>query len=342
MQNEIIYAPIIIPTLNRCVHLKRCIHSLSLNTSVNNTDIYISVDYPPSKKYEKGYQEVVDYLKSTDDLKAFRYSKIFFQKSNLGAIRNTEFLKKEVKKVFDCYIYTEDDNEFSVNFLEYINKGLVRYKLNQEVISVNAMKDVDWIVNGTNNVVASKLFPAYGYGTWFVKEEEISKHLNDILLDKSNWKISQIKKIYKKNKYLFALYINGIVCNDSGLFFLDNCVRMCDTTLAIYMYFTETFCVVPIISKSRNWGNDGSGMTMPSNPNIDPQKRWVLDSDTGFEYIDNNIKYDSNNDKITERFLVSTLGTKLIYRALVEYFILFVLRYNREWLLKIRRRFKRI
>ena len=43
------FAPIIIPTLNRCDHLKACLESLNNNHNAENTEVSVSVDYPPSE-----------------------------------------------------------------------------------------------------------------------------------------------------------------------------------------------------------------------------------------------------------------------------------------------------
>ena len=58
------YAPIIIPTLNRIEHLTRCIESLRKNRLADKTDLYIALDYPPSQKYEEGYEKVKAYLEN--------------------------------------------------------------------------------------------------------------------------------------------------------------------------------------------------------------------------------------------------------------------------------------
>lgn len=62
-KRQMVYAPVIIPTCNRIEHLKKCINSLASNEFAKFTEIYISVDFPPSEKYEKGYNEVINYLK---------------------------------------------------------------------------------------------------------------------------------------------------------------------------------------------------------------------------------------------------------------------------------------
>ena len=65
------YAPVIIATLNRYAYLKRCLESLEKNTDAEKTEVYVSVDFPPSEKYYSGYEEVVKYLKHKEKKNAF-------------------------------------------------------------------------------------------------------------------------------------------------------------------------------------------------------------------------------------------------------------------------------
>ena len=55
------YAPVIIPTLNRHEHLIRCINSLKRNPLAKETELYISLDYPPAEKYVDGYLKIKKY-----------------------------------------------------------------------------------------------------------------------------------------------------------------------------------------------------------------------------------------------------------------------------------------
>lgn len=330
------YAPIIIPTLNRVEHLKRCIKSLSANTGVFKTEIYISVDYPPSEKYVEGYRNVIDYLKHTSDLKAFKKSNIFYQECNLGPKKNFLFLKDKVKEKYDSYIATEDDNEFSPNFLDYINKGLILFENSPNVMSINGQKDTEYNF-GENNVTGSKLFPAYGYGTWFAKEEQLESDMKNLLLSPEYFHPRKAIKLFRQNKYMFALYINGIICSNTGLFWNENNeLYACDTVRAIYMYFTNSFCVVPQVSKSRTWGNDGSGVNMP-NTGIDPTLMWKLDTEPLFYYCNNNVNYEKCNDRATEKYLSLTFGHKLILISMCEYILLVLMGFKREKLIKLRR-----
>ena len=72
------YAPVLIPTLNRDRHLKRCLDSLAASSVAKYTDIYISLDYPPSEKYVAGYERVKKLLEEYD-FSGFKSHTILYQ-----------------------------------------------------------------------------------------------------------------------------------------------------------------------------------------------------------------------------------------------------------------------
>ncbi len=62
-----IYAPVLIPTLNRYDHLRQCLESLSRCSWADKTDVFVALDYPPEvnrEKYEEGWQCNKAYLRA--------------------------------------------------------------------------------------------------------------------------------------------------------------------------------------------------------------------------------------------------------------------------------------
>lgn len=319
--------PVLITTLNRFNHLKRCIESLSKNTGAKDTEVYISVDFPPHKKYQQGYEQV-KILLSEMDFSAFKKAHIFFQEKNLGPSGNSAFLRSQIEKKYDAFIFSEDDNEFAPNFLEYMNKGLDIFKDDSKVFSICGAKDTDWITKG-KNVVFTKLYAAYGVGIWFDKRKtEIDLGTKIILPDKP-YSPKKMYELYKKNACLFCAYILAILSVDTGLFWKDKeTLNWCDTTHSIYMHFTDCVCVAPAIAKSRTWGNDGSGVNMP-NRDIDIEKEMPLDKDTNFDYTDveDLVFIDANYEK-GNLYLPHSRGRVL--KAVVYYIILLLFGKNRK------------
>ena len=50
------YAPVVIPTLKRYVHLQRCLGSLDKGTGADKTDVYVELDYPSSELFVDGWK----------------------------------------------------------------------------------------------------------------------------------------------------------------------------------------------------------------------------------------------------------------------------------------------
>ena len=66
VEEKMIYAPVVIPTLCRSTHFKRTVESLKRNGWAKYTDVYIGLDYPPAEKYEQGWKEICEYLETSD------------------------------------------------------------------------------------------------------------------------------------------------------------------------------------------------------------------------------------------------------------------------------------
>ena len=316
-----LYAPIIIPTLNRATHLKRCLESLKNNIGVEHTEIYISVDYPPAEKYVDGYNEVKQLLKEID-LSCFKKTNIFLHDKNLGPVGNTDFLKQKIEKDgYDNYIYTEDDNEFAPNFLQYMNEGLEKFKNAENVIAVCGAKDAPWETKG-KNILLCKLLAAYGVGEWPKKTRAIQTKGKEILIPELVYTPKKMFKLLKNNKCLFNLYVICILSTDKGFFWPEtNKLRWCDSTYSIYMHLSDAVCIAPSVAKSRTWGNDGSGVNMPKK-DINPENECELDNNLNFKYdaIDEMHFYEENY-ALGDKYL-SKGQTKNTIKALFCYFIL--------------------
>ena len=169
-----IYAPILIPTLNRYEHLPRCISSLQRNEGAENTELYISVDYPPSHEYEEGYNRICDYLKR--GIRGFKKTDIVYHNNNLGSVKNADLMISRLRGRFDRYIFIEDDIEVAPNFLEYMNKGLELFENDERVFSICSTGAAQE-QHGDYNVVLSRNFSAWGVGHWFKKDDILKKSL---------------------------------------------------------------------------------------------------------------------------------------------------------------------
>ena len=254
-----IYAPIIIPTLNRFEKLKDCIDSLVECTGAEQTDVYISLDYPPTEKYYDGYNKIRLYLGQENP--GFKSYNVFYQKQNLGPFENRDFLRKQISDKYDRYIYTEDDNVFSPCFLDYINKGLELFEENQNVLVLCGYRPETHEDDSPNNVCESYVYESWGYGTWFYKENRIRDQINR----------NRFREILKDYGICYSMYTNrpdlfrylfeaalsepkDINGEFKGYLYKNGTLADIDHTYSPIMYITDCYSVVPSESMVRNTG----------------------------------------------------------------------------------------
>lgn len=239
-----IYYPVLIPTLNRYEHLKRCVESLAKNTHADKTELVIGLDYPPSDKYREGYEKVKTYVYT---ITGFAKVTIFEREKNYGPVKNYTALKEYVFQNFDAAISSEDDNEFSPCFLDFMDKILEKYKDDDMFTSVSGYLHPDYIGVSSKKVILTKETNAWGMGHWKTKEMNIfsTNHFKEVLTS-----ISKSWKCFKAFPASFSMLIEMVKKEaDWG----D--VRRTNTNI-----LNGTYQIRPNISLCKNWGYDGSGL----------------------------------------------------------------------------------
>lgn len=275
-----IYAPIVIPTLNRAVHLKRCVDSLAKCAEAKDTELYISVDYPPSDKYLEGYEKVIEYL--DNGIQGFKNVIIIKQKENLGALKNTWFLRDFVYEQYDRCIFTEDDNEFASCFLRFMNEALERYLNNQDIFAVYGAKpSVKNIESVGNNAFLTTYFSAYGTGFWRDKEREIKRIVNRDYIEDLCCTPHKLEKINKIFPNAITFLCSTLLRKEQVYRSADGTVPLIDTVKMIYSVVENKYLVCSPIALVKNWGYDGSGL------NCDRQKNAAI-SLVSLENAENN------------------------------------------------------
>lgn len=239
------YAPIIIPTLNRYEHLKRCVESLANNTDADKTELVIGLDYPPAEKYVEGYNKIKEYLPT---ITGFAKVTILDTPKNIGEVNNVIRLQDYVRsKGYDAFICTEDDNVFSPNYIQYSNWGLRTFKDDKSISYICGYKrvDVSWL---KNNVYKYPRVNAWGVATWFdIIDKERSFH-----------DLTVLKAIVDKMplRIIFSTELKPAI---SILRMLKSCTIYGDAIPSLFPK-EERFCLFPRVSMVRNEGFDGSGV----------------------------------------------------------------------------------
>jgi len=286
-----VYAPIVIPTLNRYVHLKRCIESLAKCPEAKETELYLGLDYPPSDKYIEGYEQILNYVNS--GIEGFKNIVVVKREQNLGALRNARALRDMIYIKYDRYIYTEDDNEFASCFLSYMNEALNRYKDDKSIFCVYAakpaVKDVDSV--GTSAFLTT-YFSAYGTGFWRDKDRVVLETVNrDYIEDLccSRSKLLKLKRVFPNS---ITFLCSALLRKESVYCIPDGTIPIIDTVLMIYSIVEDEYIVCSPFPMVKNWGYDGSG--------VNCQKQvYTPISMTSFETAEHNtIVFDDNIKKL--------------------------------------------
>lgn len=252
------YSPIGIPTLCRYEHFRRCVNSLLQNTHANKTELVIALDYPPSDKYMSGYNKISEFLNS---IEGFAKVTVIRHKENKGAIANWKFLMNYLFSISDSIIMTEDDNEFSPCFLDYMNKALEKYKNNPKVYWVTGYAHPYMENTTANNVLFKHGVCALGMGLWRDKEQ---------IYQQKDYKyfegeVTNLKRLWN----VLKRYPLGIPGEISMLY---KKVDYSDIRKGIFCRTEDVFQLWPRVSMIRNWGFDGSGEHCGNDPKFALQK----------------------------------------------------------------------
>lgn len=245
------WAPVLIPTLNRYEHLHRCLESLKKCTYSEKTDVYIALDYPARKEHFEGYykvKEILNKIKKTHNFNQFiiierEYNFGFGEKGNLITLIN------QVKKSYDYYIVSEDDNVFAPAFLDYINNALSRFYYNNKITSISGFL-LSSQYNNKYHLLKTIDNSAWGSAYWVYKNKTIQKYLNREYALKVLLSISKSLKIYITYPALLEMLI--LMLQKKNIWG--------DTLRTTYNILNGTYQLRPSISLVKNCGHDGSGI----------------------------------------------------------------------------------
>jgi hypothetical protein len=93
--------------------------------------IYIALDYPLNKSHWEGYNKINRYLEKVEGFKTVTVVK---RDKNFGVFENFKEARREIFNINDRFILSEDDNYYSPNFLDYINKGLDKFNITDDTL----------------------------------------------------------------------------------------------------------------------------------------------------------------------------------------------------------------
>lgn len=255
-----IYAPVMIPTLNRLDHLKACLESLAYCTWADQTEVYIGLDFPPAPKYEAGYKEVKVFLENCGNM-GFKKLHVIKREENYGPAKNFREMQKELFSKYDRIICSDDDIEYAPNFLMYMDTVLEKYKDDKDIVAVSGYSSpISWKVSEGATCLKQYIAASdWGIGYWRDTYTEMINYLYDDGPRKA------LKKAVKERLYNRMIDVAkkeflAYACSlrfknkDKDYWRLGG-----DFAMRCYIALEGKYFITPTLSKTRNHGFDGSG-----------------------------------------------------------------------------------
>jgi len=242
-------APVLIITLNRCEKFKNCVESLKMNLLADHTDLFIALDFPAASDQIEGYNKTIEFLKT---LSGFKSINIIKRERNFGIVQNYLSAKELLFRTYDRVIFSEDDNVFSSDFLNFMNKCLVQYEKNKSIFTISGFNYPVQISKDYSEPVYKWMgHSAWGFGIW--KDRWVQIDWNpDVIFDDVTKFLRDISDVYRfqevANHYLPAMLNMVINKKISG-----------DGYICLHQFRNNLYSIFPTISRVRNYGHDGTG-----------------------------------------------------------------------------------
>jgi hypothetical protein len=286
----------------------------------------VALDYPPKDKWDKyapGWEKNRDWLHSVGNM-GFKKLHLIERTENYGAwnkkVNNAGALAIEVRKNHAYYILTEDDNVFSPCFLEYMNKGIEKFKDDESVMALCGYSYPYPIRYEKNTFYRQSTdFSAWGC---LIFKDHYPQQVNYRDMRKF-FSIRTCCDLYKKyGTRRLAAYLRS--CEK-----MEGYINMIDVNMSLLGSLFGKDFIMPTVSLVRNIGADGSGVNFFGTPDEDPVSAMLMMqkiSDartfefegTGYEHYDENreILVKHSWGKISKMKLVSVMLKSLVKRII--------------------------
>lgn len=293
MSASTVFAPVIIPTLCRYDHFKKCIESLARCTWAESTDVFIGVDYPAKESHWEGYNKICAFLRDFQNQHPFKSLNVIKRDRNygFGPKGNSSHLREYVLSQYEYFIFSEDDNIFAPAFLDYINKGLEKFKDDPSVLAICGYRHFYDLKFGDNTFYRQNVdFSAWGYGMWKDRFEATAKTLYPAYWRKKAINPRTWKRIISNGWNRVANFLHMIYSKP----IID------DNSLSVYMGINNIMIINPHISLVRNTGWDNSGEHCDNYDDVIAQKHLnqQIDNAPHFDFIGSGTECMSENHKI--------------------------------------------
>ncbi|MCO5249232.1 MAG: glycosyltransferase [Chitinophagales bacterium] len=239
------YAPIVLFCYNRPQHLRQTLDALLQNQLAKESELIVFSDGPKNDSELDSITAVRNIIK---ELTGFKSVQINIQDNNRGLAQTIICGLTEVFQKYNNAIIMEDDLICSSDFLNFMNEGLAVYEMNKHVFSISGYSFGIKVPEDYKEDVAL-VFRAssWGWGTWANRWEKV------------DWEITDFEEFQKDKVWINRLKNAGediypmIVKQQRGI------IQSWAVRWTYHHVKYNGYCLIPIKSKVRNIGTDGSG-----------------------------------------------------------------------------------
>lgn len=304
-----IYAPIILFVYNRPDHARLVLEQLKKNIEAKESQLFIFSDGPKNEKAVEKVKEVREMINSDELSGCFKDVTVVEAPQNKGLANSIISGVTEIINKYGRVIVLEDDSYCSCDFLCFMNECLNYYENNSKIWSIGGFSHigVDKIPDDYNSdVYIMGRTCSYAWATWKNRWDSV------------DWEV----KDYNKFKYDFLKRYRFNRYGRDRSFMLDEQMRGKINSWAIrfcYAMFNHNmYTVLPISTKIKNIGRDGSGTH-------------TLVGDTKMDVLlpDHAVPFKLENVEIDQR-LVDLFKTKFDYGIMTN-----IRKYIKNIILKI-------
>lgn len=292
-------APVVVYTYSRLKHLQQTVSALQQNYMAKDTILYVISDGPKNSDHKKQINALRNYV---DAITGFKEVVRVYRDKNMGALGSVYDAEGRIVSDHGRIISMEDDNISSKNFLNFMNQGLAAYENDENIFSIcgycppieipDSYVDEYWVYHWNLS---------WGYATWKNKYYKIHPLINNY----RDFKREGLLKVIRK---MGGLYIEDALLRD-----YRRKAIFPDAILCAKMTQQGFKSIIPAISKVKNIGSDGSGI---SKSTLAKKNDVILDDRNITDFSFSDIRLD--NDiliKQATKFYNGSLVTRIARKA---------------------------
>lgn len=231
MKRNLKCAPVALFVYNRLSYLIKTVEALKENDLSSETDLFVFSDGPKNAILDtKSVMAVRDYVSS---ITGFRSLHLKFSSVNKGLAKSIVDGVTEMLAVHNSLIVLEDDLVVAPNFLQFMNDALLRYELDERVMSISGYVYPINLSNTKSSTFFLNYADCFGWATWrrgWANFDWDAKNLyanlkKKKLLNKLNLEFSypyswMLKRQFSSNSTSWAVrwYASGVLNNKLTLF----------------------------------------------------------------------------------------------------------------------------